>query len=69
MIVVIDGLNQFIRNWFVCPHLSKNGLPIGGIIGTLRTTQKALRQLNPSQVIVCWDGHEGSARRRGLEKR
>ena len=64
----IDGLNMFIRSYIVNPTLDKHGNPIGGCIGFLKSLQKVCRKFTPQEVIVVWDGHEGSQRKRSLNK-
>ena len=67
-VMFIDGLNMFIRSYIVNPTLDKHGNPIGGCIGFLKSLQKVCRKFNPQEVIVVWDGHEGSQRKRSLNK-
>ena len=65
-ILIIDGLNTFLRNWMVVPSMNSNGDPVGGIVGFIRTLKKMIRENNPSRVIVVWDGAGGSQKRRGV---
>jgi len=67
-VMFIDGLNMFIRSYIVNPTLDKEGRPIGGCIGFLKSLQKVIRKFNPDEVIVAWDGNEGSQRKRALNK-
>lgn len=68
-IVVIDGLNAlFFRSYIVDPSISTNGIPIGGIKGSLKILQKLCREMNANKIIVCWDGEGGSAKRRSIVK-
>tara|TARA_Y100001937_G_scaffold125872_1_gene193687 strand:+ start:2947 stop:3897 length:951 start_codon:yes stop_codon:yes gene_type:complete len=67
-VMFIDGLNMFIRSYIVNPTLDKHGNPIGGCIGFLKSLQKVTRKFQPDEVIVAWDGHEGSQRKRALNK-
>ena len=67
-VMFIDGLNMFIRSYIVNPTLDKHGNPIGGCIGFLKSLQKVCRKFNPQEIIVAWDGHEGSQRKRALNK-
>ena len=39
-VMLIDGLNMFIRSYIVNPTLDKHGNPIGGCIGFLKSLQK-----------------------------
>jgi len=52
----------------ISPHLNKKGWPVGGTIGFLKSLQKVARDFAADAVIIAWDGHEGSARRRSMNK-
>lgn len=67
-ILIIDAMNSFIRNYVVDPSIAANGEPIGGCKGFLKTLQKLIREIEPSQVMVIWDGGGGSTKRRLLAK-
>jgi len=62
--MIIDSLNQFLRAMVVNPTLSPNGQPVGGVVGYMKTLQKLSREIKPDRIIVCWDGKDGSTRRR-----
>jgi len=67
-VMIIDGLNMFIRSYIVNPQMDKHGNPIGGCIGFLKSLQKVCKKFEPQEIIVVWDGHEGSQRKRALNK-
>lgn len=62
--MIVDSLNQFLRAMVVNPTLSPNGQPVGGVVGYMKTLQKLSREIKPDRIIVCWDGKDGSTRRR-----
>jgi 5'-3' exonuclease len=64
--LVIDGLNTFIRSWSTAPNLNDNGDHIGGIVGTLKSIGYAIRTLNPTRVVVVFDGKGGSNSRKDI---
>ena len=64
-VLLIDGLNLFIRVWASIPVIS-NGEHVGGIVGFLRSLTKEIREYNPSRCVVVFDGKGGSLRRRKL---
>jgi 5'-3' exonuclease len=66
--MIVDSLNQFLRSLVVNPTLSPNGQPIGGVCGYLKTLQKLSREVKPDRIIICWDGQDGSVRRRSQDK-
>ena len=67
-VMLIDGLNMFIRSYIVNPTLDKHGNPIGGCIGFLKSLQKITNKFSPDEIVVCWDGHGGSQKRKQLNK-
>ncbi len=67
-VILIDALNMFIRSYVVNPTMDRHGNPIGGCIGFLKSLQKVCRKFQPDEVIVVWDGHHGSERKRALNK-
>ena len=67
-VVIIDELNMFLRSYVISPHLNKKGYPVGGTIGFLKSLQKVSRDFNADEVIIAWDGHEGSQRKRSMNK-
>lgn len=67
-VVIIDALNMFLRSYVISPHLNKKGYPVGGTIGFLKSLQKVSRDFEADEVIIAWDGHEGSQRKRSMNK-
>ena len=63
-LLVIDSLNLFIRNYVVKPYISKDGVPIGGVLGYLQSLQMLVREMKPTEVVICWDAPGGSVRRK-----
>ena len=64
--LVIDGLNTFIRSWSTAPNLNENGDHIGGIVGTLKSIGYAIRTINPTRVVIVFDGKAGSQSRKEI---
>ena len=67
-ILIIDALNAYLRAYIVDPSLSTNGQPIGGIKGFVKILQKLVRETKPDQIAVIWDGPNGSAKRKKMDK-
>lgn len=65
-ILIFDALNLFIRSYVTNPSVSKNGDPIGGIVGTFKSLQKICRETKPDKIIFCWDGQGGSRKKKAL---
>jgi DNA polymerase-1 len=63
-VLIIDGLNMFIRVFGAVPALNDDGEHCGGITGFLLSTAATIRNLNPSRVVIVFDGKGGSHRRK-----
>lgn len=63
-VLLIDGLNVFLRAFSANPALNANGEPVGGYYGFLLTLKNAISSHNPSRVIIVFDGKGGSQKRR-----
>jgi 5'-3' exonuclease len=66
-VLVIDALNMFLRAFIVDPSLSQHGQPIGGIKGSIKILQKLVRITKPNEIVICWDGPNGSQKRKTLD--
>ena len=66
-VLVIDALNMFSRAFIVDPSLSNHGQPIGGIKGSFKILQKLVRITKPNEIVICWDGPNGSQKRKTLD--
>ena len=65
-VLIIDGLNTFIRSFAVSPVTNDDGIHVGGISGFLMSIGFAIKTLQPTRVVICFDGKGGSQRRRKL---
>jgi len=65
-VLVIDGLNTFIRSWAVSPATNDDGIHVGGISGFMMSIGYAIKNIKPTRVIICFDGKGGSQRRRKI---
>jgi 5'-3' exonuclease len=65
-VLIIDGLNLYLRVFAVNGMLNDNGVPIGGVMGFLKSLAYSIREVNPTRVIVVYDGNGGSQRRRKI---
>jgi hypothetical protein len=67
-IMIIDALNMFLRSYVVNPSLGPNGDPIGGFYGFLKSMQKCIREIDPQEVHICWDGPGEDPRTKDIKK-
>ena len=65
-ILIIDGLNTFIRSWTTTPNMNETGDHIGGITGFLKSIAYVIREVSPTKVIIVFDGKGGSNNRKKL---
>lgn len=65
-VLLIDGMNLFIRAFSVVPSMNDNGDLMGGLVGSLKSMGYAIRELKPTRCIVVFDGSGGSTRRRKI---
>ena len=66
-VIIIDGLNLFMRHYAAHPAMSKNGDQVGGIVGFLTGIRRLSEKIGPSEIYVIWEG-QGSAKKRHLYK-
>ena len=67
-VMIIDGLNMFLRSYIVVPSMDKHGAPNGGTYGFMKSLQKICGMFQPDEVVVCWDGEGGSQKRKQIDK-
>ena len=65
-VLIVDGLNLYLRVFAVNGALNDNGVPVGGLTGFLRSLAYAIREVNPTRVVIVYDGAGGSQRRRKI---
>lgn len=65
-VLIVDGLNTFIRAYAASPVTNSDGEHVGGISGTLLSIGHAIKNIEPTRVIIVFDGKNGSAKRRQI---
>lgn len=65
-VLIIDGMNMFIRAYMADPSVDSNGEHIGAVTGFIKMLQKYCREVCPSLVFIAWDGAGGSKKRKEL---
>lgn len=65
-VLIVDGMNLFIRTFSAIPTLNEEGKHVGGLSGFLLSLASIIRMVNPTRVIVVFDGKGGSYRRRQI---
>ena len=67
-VLIVDALNAYLRAYIVDPSISSNGDPIGGLKGFVKILQRHVRETKPDQIVVVWDGPNGSRKRKSMDK-
>ena len=65
-VLIIDGLNTFIRGFSVILTTNEEGVHVGGIVGFLKSIGYVINMVSPTRVIIVFDGKGGSTRRRKI---
>lgn len=63
-ILILDGMNLFIRYFAVNETADANGNCVGGAMGFLRALNGIMERWAPSKVYIAWERGGGSARRK-----
>lgn len=63
-ILIVDGLNIYIRAFAANGAVNDKGVPVGGLVGFLKSLNLLIRETNPTRVIITFDGKGGSLRRK-----
>ena len=65
-VLLIDGMNLFIRVFSAIPTTNEDGVHVGGIVGFLRSLAYTINMIRPTRILVVFDGKGGSNRRRKI---
>ena len=67
-VMIVDGLNMFIRCFGAVPTLNDDGNHVGGVTGFLLSLGALIRNNKPTRVFMVFDGKGGSTRRKKMYK-
>jgi|TARA_R110001592_G_scaffold103086_1_gene290517 DNA polymerase-1 len=65
-VLLIDGLNLFFRNFAMMNMVNPEGIHVGGLGGFFRSLGALIRQIDPTQVYVVFDGAGSSNNRKNI---
>lgn len=65
-ILVIDGLNFFLRHFMVNQTVTLGGELVGGVVGFIKGVGSLASLLHPEQIIVVWEQGGPSPRRKHI---
>jgi DNA polymerase-1 len=65
-VLIVDGMNTFLRSFAVVDRVNLMGNEIGGLVGFLKSLGHAIKLLTPTRVVIVFDGEGGSVNRKYL---
>lgn len=65
-VLVVDSMNTFLRCFCVVNVMNVNGHHVGGMTGFLKSIGYAIKLIQPTRVILVFDGIGGSNNRKNL---
>lgn len=65
-VLLIDGMNSYIRCFAATPTMNEDGDHIGGVSGFLKSIGMVVRQFRPSRVIIVFDGKGGNKTKQSI---
>lgn len=65
-VLIIDGMNTFIRSFAAINHINAVGHHVGGLTGFLKSIGSAVKFLMATRVVIVFDGEAGSMNRKYL---
>lgn len=65
-VMLIDGMNQFIRSFSAINSTNTQGTHIGGMVGFLRSLAYTVNLVQPTRVICIFDGQGNTVNRKNL---
>lgn len=65
-ILLVDGLNNFIRCFAAIAVTNDDGIHVGAIIGFLKSLAYSIKLVRPTRVIIIFDGKGGSQKRKKM---
>ena len=66
-VLIIDGLNTFIRSFTLVKSITPDGHHVGGLLGFMRSLGYVTRTIQPTRVIVVFDGKGSSQSRKNVD--
>ena len=65
-VLLIDGLNFFIRSFSVVPVTNQEGQHVGGLYGFLYSLSNIVKKLRPTRIIISFDGINAAKQRKKM---
>lgn len=65
-VLLIDGLNLFLRNFAIMRNINEESVHVGGLVGSLRSLGAYINLIQPTSVYVVFDGEGSTTNRKNL---
>jgi len=65
-VLIVDSLNTFLRSFVAIHHINTVGNHVGGLAGFLKSIGAVIKQIQPTRVVLVFDGQGGSTNKRYL---
>lgn len=65
-VMIIDGLNLFLRNFSMINFVNEEGVHVGGLGGFLKSLGSLIYTIKPTSVYITFDGKGSSTNRKNL---
>jgi len=63
-VLLIDSMNTFLRSFAIIPAINPQGNHIGGLVGFMKSLGYAIKLIQPTRVILVFDGQGNITNRR-----
>jgi DNA polymerase-1 len=63
-VLIIDGMNMFLRAFSASPAINHRGEHVGGLVGFLKSLFFVIRKFRPTRCVLVFDGKDAGRRRR-----
>ena len=63
-VLLIDSMNTFLRSFAVIPNINTQGNHVGGLIGFMKSLGYAIKLIQPTRVVLVFDGQGNITNRR-----
>ena len=55
-VLLVDAMNTFLRSFAIINHMNPKGAHIGGLTGFLKSVGYGIKQVQPTRVIIVFEG-------------
>lgn len=66
-VLLIDSMNLFIRNFSMINYVNVQGHHVGGLAGFLKSLGYLVRTINPTRVVLIFDGKGSTINRKNID--